>query len=133
MTNRIAVLIIIDQSEETSRYIRRIALVRVITILTVKQKTCVDADSVSEMIAADRYIEVTEWKGELRVDLREWKADKPTKKGISLTLMRFKNWVDYLEYADQARTEKQNYKSHLGGNVYCTVAKDRACMDIRQY
>ena len=80
MTNRIAVLIIIDQSEETSRYIRRIALVRVITILTVKQKTCVDADSVSEMIAADRYIEVTEWKGELRVDLREWKADKPTKK-----------------------------------------------------
>ena len=62
----------------------------------------------------DRFIEVTEWKGELRVDLREWKDDKPTKKGISLTLMRWKNWVDYLEYADQARTEKQNYKSHLG-------------------
>ena len=59
----------------------------------------------------DRFIEVTEWKGELRFDLREWKDDKPTKKGISLTLMRWKNWVDYLEYADQARTEKQNYKS----------------------
>ena len=25
--------------------------------------------------------------------------------------------MDYLEYADQARTEKQNYKSHLRGNV----------------
>ena len=57
----------------------------------------------------DRFIKVTEWKGELRVDLREWKDDKPTKKGISLTLMRWKNWVDYLEYADQVRTEKQNY------------------------
>ena len=81
----------------------------------------------------DRFIEVTEWKGELLVDLREWKDDKPTKKGISLTLMRWKNWVDYLEYADQARTEKQNYKSHLGGNVYCTITEGSACMDIRQY
>ena len=81
----------------------------------------------------DRFSEVTEWKGELRVDLREWKDDKPTKKGISLTLMRWKNWVDYLEYADQARTEKQNYKSHLGGNVYCTITEGSACMDIRQY
>ena len=81
----------------------------------------------------DRFIEVTEWKGELRVDLREWKDDKPTKKGISLTLMQWKNWLDYLEYADQARTEKQNYKSHLGGNVYCTITEGSACMDIRQY
>ena len=79
----------------------------------------------------DRFIEVIEWKGELRVDLREWKDDKPTKKGISLTLMRWKNWVDYLEYADQARTEKQNYKSHLGGNVYCTITEGSACMDIK--
>ena len=55
----------------------------------------------------DRYVEVKEWKGELRVDLREWKDDKPTKKGISLTLMRWKNWVDSLEYTDQARAEKK--------------------------
>ena len=81
----------------------------------------------------DRHTEVTEWKGELCVDLREWKDDKPTKKGISLTLMIWKNRVDYLEYADQARTEKQNYKSHLGGNVYCTITEGSACMDIRQY
>ena len=47
--------------------------------------------------------------------------------------MRWKNWVDYLEYADQARTEKQNYKSHLAGNVYCTITEGSACMDIRQY
>ena len=83
----------------------------------------------------DRFIEVTEWKGELRVDLREWKDDKPTKKGISLTLMRWKNWVYYLEYADMRnmRTEKQNYKSRLGGKVYCTITEGSAFMDIRQY
>ena len=81
----------------------------------------------------DRYVEVKEWKGELRVDLREWKDHKPTKKGISLTLMRWKNWVTYLEYMDQAIAEKKHYKSHLGGNVYCTVNEGSACMDIRQY
>ena len=37
--------------------------------------------------------------------------------------------MDYLEYADQVRTEKQNYKSHLGGNVYCTITEGSACMD----
>ena len=41
--------------------------------------------------------------------------------------------MDYLEYADQARTEKQNYKSHLGGNIYCTITEGSTCMDIRQY
>lgn len=34
------------------------------------------------------FVQVCEWNGELRVDLREWDNDKPTKKGISLTLMR---------------------------------------------
>ena len=78
----------------------------------------------------DRYMEVKEWKGELRVDLRELKDDKPTKKGISLTLMRWKKWVDSLEYADQARAEKKHYMGHLGGNVYCTVTEGRSWMDI---
>ena len=71
----------------------------------------------------DRYVRVKESKGALRVDLREWKDDKPTKKGISLTLMRWKNWVDSLEYANQARAEKKPYMGHLGGNVYCTVLR----------
>ena len=79
----------------------------------------------------DRYVKVKEWKGELRVDLRKWKDDKPTKKGISLTLMRWKNWVDSLEYADQARAEKKPYMGPLGGNVYCSVTEGSACMDIR--
>ena len=49
--------------------------------------------------------------------MREYEDDKPTETGISLTIMRLKNWVNYLEYADQVMTEKQDYKSHLGGNV----------------
>ena len=67
------------------------------------------------------------------MDLREWKDDKPTKKGISLTLMRWKNWVDSLKYADQARAEKKTYMGHLKGNVYCTVTEGSWCMDIRHW
>ena len=54
-------------------------------------------------------------------------------KRYQLNLDGMEKLVDYLEYADQARTEKQNYKSHLGRNVYCTITEGSACMDIRQY
>jgi len=67
------------------------------------------------------------------VDLREWRDGTPTKKGISLTLMRWKNWVDYQEYLEQALNDKQAYSSHLGGNVYCTVTEKSRCVNIRQY
>ena len=81
----------------------------------------------------DRYVQVTEWKGELRVDLREWIDDKPTKKGISLTLMRWKNWVNYVEHVDRALEDKEAYRGHLGGNVYCTSGEGSKCVDLRQY
>lgn len=81
----------------------------------------------------ERYVQVNEWKGEMRVDIREWKDDTPTKKGISLTLMRWKNFVDQLEYVDQALEDKKSYGNHLGGNVYCNVGENSVCVDIRQY
>ena len=71
----------------------------------------------------DRYVEVKEWKGELRVDLREWKDDKPTKKGISLTMNTL----------IKQGQRKKTYMGHLGGNVYCTVTEGSSCMDIRPF
>ena len=62
--------------------------------------------------------------------VQDWKL---TKKYISNTLMQWKNWVDHLEYVDQALTAKKNYKSHLSGNVYCIVTEGRSCITIRQY
>ena len=79
----------------------------------------------------NRYIQVSEWKEELRVDLREWNGDVPTKKGISLTLLRYKNLIDGTETIDKALQDKESYQSHLGGNVYCTV--NGSCVDIRKY
>ena len=81
----------------------------------------------------NRFVEVKEWKGELRVDLREWNDDKPTKKGISLTLMRWKNLVDALEFVDQGLQTKRAYTAHLGGNVNLTMGEGSVCVDIRQF
>ena len=81
----------------------------------------------------DRYVQVCEWKSELRVDLREWENDAPTKKGISLILMRWKNLVDAFEYADQGLQNKEAYKAHLGGNVYICIGTGSVCVDIRQF
>ena len=80
-----------------------------------------------------RYVQVNEWKGELRVDIREWNDDKPTKKDISLTLMRWKNLVDQFENVERALQNKENYWSHMGGIVYCNITDTSVCMDIRQY
>ena len=69
----------------------------------------------------------------MRVDLREWQDGKPTKKGISVTLSRWKNLVDRMVYLDEALAERKPYTSHLGGNVYFTVTLGGTCVDIRQY
>ena len=79
----------------------------------------------------DRYVQVSQWQGEWRVDIREWKNNEPTKKGISLTLMSWKNLINQLEYLDKALENREYYQSHLGGNVYCKLYS--VCVDLRQY
>lgn len=46
--------------------------------------------------------------------------------------MRWKNLVDHIEYVDKVLHEKSG-GSHLGGNVYCNIADQSVCVDIRQF
>ena len=74
-----------------------------------------------------RYVQVTEWKSELRVDIREWDNDLPTKKGISLNLMQYKNLLAGIEtFIDPAITENKNESFHLGANVFVKVRKKQS-------
>ena len=73
-------------------------------------------------------MEVSQWRDELRIDLRKWRDGKPTKKGICLTLMRWKNCINQLEYMDRALDNKTSYEYHIGGNVYCTIAENGVCV-----
>jgi hypothetical protein len=82
----------------------------------------------------DRFTKATEWRDEIRIDVREWgiQNDKgiPTKKGIRLSLHRWKMLVDMFEFLDQALDEKRDYATHLGRNVYATVKASGICVDI---
>ena len=78
-------------------------------------------------------MEVSQWSDELRIDLRKWREGKPTKKSISLTLVRWKNCINQLEYMDRALDNKTSYEYHIGENVYCTIAENSVCVDIRKY
>ena len=82
---------------------------------------------------SDRFLEVSQWRDELRIDLRKWRDGKLTKKGISLTLMRWKNCINQLECLDRALDNKTSYEYHIGGKVYCTIAENSVCVDIRKY
>ena len=85
----------------------------------------------------DRFVKATEWKDEVRIDIREWDIHdgkkNPTKKGISLPLHRWKMLVDMFEFLDQTRTDNREYNTHLGGNVYVSVQPNNVCVDIRQH
>ncbi|XP_063411141.1 uncharacterized protein LOC134694076 [Mytilus trossulus] len=84
----------------------------------------------------DRYVQATEWKDQLRIDIREWETKNgkrmPTKKGISLPLNRWKMLVDSFDYLDQALVENNTYTTHVGGNVYASITTNSVCVDLRK-
>ena len=74
----------------------------------------------------NRFVQASEWKDEIRIDVREWEIKDgkqiPMKKGISLPLSRWK-----------LLDEKTEYATHLRGNVYATVKASVICVDIKQH
>lgn len=65
--------------------------------------------------------------------MREWSYEGPSKKGISLTLIHWKNLSDQLELADRVLHNKKYFQSHLSGKVYMTVSAESVCVEIDQY
>lgn len=76
-----------------------------------------------------------------RVDLRKWVVSShPTKKGITFTLARWKQFTHLIDEIDQAATklwaddpELEMKKWHLGGNVFVTVNPEYSVVDIRHF
>ena len=86
----------------------------------------------------DRYLLLTKWNEEDRVDIREWTDDGervfPTKKGVSLPLTRWKALLEFKEDVVKAVKEKADYDIHIGGNVCVKVSQKYPFrVDIRQY
>jgi len=57
----------------------------------------------------------------------------PTKKGMSLTVGRWKLLVEVIEMSDSGLKNNSSQKMHLGDNVYASVRGGNPYIDIRQY
>jgi hypothetical protein len=88
-------------------------------------------------------VKVSQWQGEIRVDIRKYQDEGwPTKKGVSLTLARYKMLIDKhyenilnaLERC-QAGQLLEKIKFHLGGGFYASVTPGTGycSVDIRKY
>ncbi|XP_041356360.1 uncharacterized protein LOC121373698 [Gigantopelta aegis] len=93
-------------------------------------------------IGQNVYVMAQTWKQELLIHIRKFDSDKgktfPTKRGIALTL---KHWVELSMCTSQidetiaALKERKEEKlfHHLGANMYVSVDKNIAGVDIRQW
>jgi hypothetical protein len=72
-------------------------------------------------------------EGEIRIDIREYQNGFPTKKGISLPLGCWKILTSDTIVIDEALEKRTEHSLHLCRNVYCKVAENNVCMNIRQY
>ena len=75
-------------------------------------------------LGSERLVKGMEWRGAMGL-YKRIKKRQIDEKGINLTLMRWKNWVNQLEFAEEALHEKKSYGNHIGGKkrgcVYKTV------------
>ena len=89
----------------------------------------------------NKRVKVQVWKGEPRIDIRCYEDNfaYPLKKGVSLTLQRFKMLQFNKELLSEAlemseKPELANRVSyHLGGGVRASVTPQWTYVDIRQY
>jgi hypothetical protein len=57
----------------------------------------------------ERFVRVCEWKGEIRIDIREYQNGVPTKKGISLPLGYWKILTNDTIVIDEALERRTNH------------------------
>lgn len=91
----------------------------------------------SKDLGRKRFLQVKNWKGELRVDIREWDDTFPTKKGVSLIPIRWASLTCCQDNIDEAlslvkKTGTVKYEFHIGHNFYVTVSSPWQCVDIRE-
>ena len=85
------------------------------------------------------YLELTEWNGSKRVDLRFWKdATVPTKEGVSLHLDQWKALCNMSDVIDDLLTrviekEPVEWRYHIGNDVFVTIKAPFPFVHIRKH
>ena len=86
-------------------------------------------------------LKVQMWDDQVRVDIRTYEDgfQRPLKKGVSLTLPRYKTLAQHYDLLTEAleKSEKKELGAkvsyHLGGGVYAGVSPGWSFVDLRQY
>ena len=84
-------------------------------------------------------MELTEWNGSKRVDLRFWKdATVPTKEGVSLHLDQWKALFNISDVIDDLLTrviekEPVEWRYHIGNDVFVTIKAPFPFVHIRKH
>ena len=83
-------------------------------------------------ISSHKRVTVSTWNGEVRIDIRTWEDNFPNKKGLSLTLPRWKTLLSYQEDLTKALRGQSGdkVKYHLGGGQFATANPDYKSLDL---
>jgi hypothetical protein len=89
-------------------------------------------------VGGNIYLELTEWNGSKRVDLRFWKDDTVPSKGVSLHLDQWKTLCNMSDVTDDLRTrviEKNpvEWRYHIGDDVFVTIKAPFPYVHIRKH
>ena len=82
---------------------------------------------------------VKPYENSLRFDLREWKEDRPTRRGVSMPMLRFVSLMQHEEAISTAlgkvmRNDPTVDESfHIGGNLYVSIKAPYWLVDFRQH
>ncbi|KAJ8305228.1 hypothetical protein KUTeg_017220 [Tegillarca granosa] len=89
-------------------------------------------------LGSDRYVVAKKFNGKTQIHIREYAHGNnglyPTRKGIALDLYQWKQ-IDEMYCSEIAECidKKEDYKQHLGANVYVTMQKGFQCVNIRKW
>ena len=93
----------------------------------------VDIHPLKRALGGNRYLELAEWNGYKRVDLRFWKDDTvPSKEGVSLHLDQWKALCNMSDVIDDLLTrviekEPVDWRYHIGDDVFVTIKAPYVC------
>lgn len=108
----------------------------VIKTLTLHEIRTMDV-RLFKLFGNGRYVKVSEWQREPRVDLRQHELcdgkEVPRKKGTSRRMIQFKTLLSMMDSVEESIHKNGAQSWYLGYNAYVHVRENNPCVDIRQY
>ena len=98
----------------------------------------VDIQPLKRPLGGNIYLELTEWNGSKRVDLRFWKDGTVPTKGVSLHLDQWKALCNMSDVIDDLLTrviekEPVEWRYHIGNDVFVTIKAPFPFVHIRKH